>query len=779
MTAPSNGGVDGGRGFDFGLLPSELFTNVAVFKTGRARDAEGGLAGLIQLDTPEPLSTKGLNIAVSAQGDHSELAGETGSRTAFLINNNIDDVFGISAGLVYTSQQYQANQTGGFAIRPLSAILTSDAAANATPEQLAAKITNIQHYIHDAEDRDTLSANIGMQWRISDDVEVSFTGLYSDLSAERYYTRADAPSEGNVTGFSDLVVQDGLVRSATLSGVQQRLGVYDSSSEEELTILTTAVEWTPNENWKIVPFIGYSKRDVERVGNLFSFRRADLSTGEFVNADVNYTYRGDFVDWNTSGTDFSARPEEFLINVFLIRPTTDKDEDFTTKLDFVRSFDDGALSSINFGARYSDRELGRTGADLLVLADTDDRRTIPSLADAFVVLDNFQIDGAPSNVPSSILSVDPVRAVSIFAPNGFNGAPIDGVRFQNRPNVLASRSFDLKEQTVNAYVEFNFELDEFTFNAGLRYLRTEQIAGGFSITNDVPSPISIGNDYKELLPSFSGRYNITDDIVLRGAYSRSLTRAALGNLAPTEIVNGVDEGGGTGTQGNPNLMPFTADNLDFGLDYYFGDGGYVSANIFYKDIKDIIDTESFTEVRTFGRQKDDVLVTAPIVFTRPSNGATATIEGLELSGQLPFSEFSGGLLGNAGIIANYTFTNSDADFGTKGDARSSGLPGLSENSLNLVAYYDDGVFDTRLSYAWRSDYLEAFSGTYGIPRFEKSRGQLDFSASYQVIDNLSLQFQVLNLTNEQRVQTTTAEFRAPNNVRQLDRRYLFGARYTF
>jgi len=30
MTAPSNGSVGGGRGFDFGLLPSELFTNAAV-----------------------------------------------------------------------------------------------------------------------------------------------------------------------------------------------------------------------------------------------------------------------------------------------------------------------------------------------------------------------------------------------------------------------------------------------------------------------------------------------------------------------------------------------------------------------------------------------------------------------------------------------------------------------------------------------------------------------------------------------------------------------------
>jgi len=104
MTAPSNGSVGGGRGFDFGLLPSELFTNAAVYKTGRARDAEGGLAGLIQLETPNSLSNDGLDVVLSAQGDYSENAGDIGSRAALLITNNTDDVFGFSASFVRTEQ---------------------------------------------------------------------------------------------------------------------------------------------------------------------------------------------------------------------------------------------------------------------------------------------------------------------------------------------------------------------------------------------------------------------------------------------------------------------------------------------------------------------------------------------------------------------------------------------------------------------------------------------------------------------------------------------------
>jgi len=132
-----------------------------------------------------------------------------------------------------------------------------------------------------------------------------------------------------------------------------------------------------------------------------------------------------------------------------------------------------------------------------------------------------------------------------------------------------------------------------------------------------------------------------------------------------------------------------------------------------------------------------------------------------------------------GNFANYTYAKSAADFSNEGDVRSSGLPGLSEDSFNIAAYYDDGKFEARVAYAWRSDYLEAFSVAFGIPRFEEARGQLDVSASYAVTENLTLQLQALNLTDEQRVQTTSAQFRAPNSVRELDQRFIFGARCTF
>jgi iron complex outermembrane receptor protein len=207
-----------------------------------------------------------------------------------------------------------------------------------------------------------------------------------------------------------------------------------------------------------------------------------------------------------------------------------------------------------------------------------------------------------------------------------------------------------------------------------------------------------------------------------------------------------------------------------GLEWYFDDEALLSANLFYKDIGGLIDTTSFTEVRSFPRQADGILVEGPIVFTSFENGVSAEIKGLELGYQQPIGE-------NFGVILNYTFADSSADFGADGDVRSTGLPGLSRSSYNASVYFDNGQLDARLSYAWRERYLAAFTDDFGVPRFTDDFGQLDFSANYAVSENLQLQLQVLNLTNKQVINQSTAQY-VPYGVNDLDRRVLFGARYS-
>ena len=84
----------------------------------------------------------------------------------------------------------------------------------------------------------------------------------------------------------------------------------------------------------------------------------------------------------------------------------------------------------------------------------------------------------------------------------------------------------------------------------------------------------------------------------------------------------------------------------------------------------------------------------------------------------------------------------------------------------------------RLSYAWRERYLAQFSDDFGVPRFIDDFGQLDLSANYRVNDDLQFQMQILNLTNEQMINQATSRY-LPYGVSELDRRILFGVRYSF
>jgi TonB-dependent receptor len=750
------GTSSGERGFNFELLASELFSNVEIAKSPNASQVEGGMAGTVSLETPKPLSYDGLKATVSAQGNYSELTGDTDPRGSFLFSNNFDDVFGIAFSLALSETSFRSDTAESGSWRPGSSYGRGDSDA---------LIPNGTRYYNFLENRDTLGSTLTIQYRPTDDIELTVDGIYASLDSERLANRNDMPIE-NPGPVLSLTEQNGVATSGSFTGVQQRVGTNFIATDEEYSQISAKVEWTPDDNWVVTPYIGYSKRTADRQFDLYSFRLAD--DAGFDPGTVSFDVRGDFVDFTSTTTDFTTNPEDFLFNVFILRPSVDEDQELSTKIDFERFFDADGLSSIEFGFRYADREKTKVQIQDRLQRNVDDLRVVPSLASVSMLLP-FGVSGA--NTPSLQLAADPSKIREIYYPSGnaVNGTFI-------RPLPALGDAWGIEEKTFNAYVQANFEYDQVQFNVGLRLVDTEQVSNGTAIVNrftptETFLPVSSSNSYTKYLPSFNLKYDYSDELVVRSTYSTTLTRPNLPSLAPSEIVNGIDEGGGTGSRGNPNLEPFTADNFDLGLEWYFDDEALLSANLFYKDIGGLIDTTSFTEVRSFPRQADGILVEGPIVFTSFENGVSAEIKGLELGYQQPIGE-------NFGVILNYTFADSSADFGAEGDVRSTGLPGLSRSSYNASVYFDNGKLDARFSYAWRERYLAAFTDDFGVPRFTDDFGQLDFSANYAVNDAIQLQLQVLNITNEQVINQSTAQY-VPYGVNDLDRRVLFGARYSF
>ncbi|MCC5980793.1 MAG: TonB-dependent receptor, partial [Oceanicaulis sp.] len=111
--------------------------------------------------------------------------------------------------------------------------------------------------------------------------------------------------------------------------------------------------------------------------------------------------------------------------------------------------------------------------------------------------------------------------------------------------------------------------------------------------------------------------------------------------------------------------------------------------------------------------------------------------------------FLPGLLGNTGIFANLTVTDSEMDIGrTVGGRSAFPLQGQSDTVYNVSLFYETDRFNARLSYNDRSDYLDSVS-TSG-PDFDiywEGRSQLDFTAAYEFTDSFELFFEAKNLTN--------------------------------
>ena len=86
-----------------------------------------------------------------------------------------------------------------------------------------------------------------------------------------------------------------------------------------------------------------------------------------------------------------------------------------------------------------------------------------------------------------------------------------------------------------------------------------------------------------------------------------------------------------------------------------------------------------------------------------------------------------------GILANYTYVDSTADYNFSGTTVTERLLGLSNGQYNATLYYDDSKFNARFSLAYRSDYLIDGPNRAGnLWEYVESETRLDFASGYNV-----------------------------------------------
>jgi TonB-dependent receptor len=288
--------------------------------------------------------------------------------------------------------------------------------------------------------------------------------------------------------------------------------------------------------------------------------------------------------------------------------------------------------------------------------------------------------------------------------------------------------------------------------------------------------VSQTNKYNDFLPSLSFRLNLTDDVVVRLAASKTLTRPPLGALSPRLVIGTTRPGNLQASSGNPDLKPFKSKNLDLSAEWYYQDNGFVTVGLFYKDVENFL--VNTVENRALPIADSDNLFASDPVFevSLLDNLESATVKGVEMGFQHTF-DWLPGLWNGFGLGANATLVDSGAELNVDDVSQTFALEGLGD-SYNVVGFYSQGPLEVRVAWNRRERFLRTAVGFGGEPTFVQPYQQIDARASYAITDHFSVFAEGVNLGNE--IQERVGRY--DNQILLLEetgRRYTIGVRAEF
>jgi TonB-dependent receptor len=783
------GGSDG-RALGFEDVPSELLAGVDVYKDPSAKEIEGGIGGLVNLRTRMPFDEKGFVFATTVGANYYDLANDARFNGSALVsktwqNTGIGD-FGILVDLSYFDGTFRRDQVSIEPYVPVTDVPGHEGDTLSVPDGAGTGVTFGY--------RKRTGYYAALQWDPASNVH--FYGTYFRSQYDLYTPNYSSfVTRGTSTEFLSYLTpnnnfsfdNNGNFISGGYNGfvpsysqppyVDTALSVQDNTQTTFGKTVTAdyagGVKWEPAHNLHVDLDLQYVRATaINRSYTLF---------GQKDTAGYNIDLDGN-ADGLPSVTFVSPPGGASVDDLSAYRFTAEMDhiEDSIAtqkagRLDLEWDFDNGFLSSIQGGIRYTDRSAINRSTPYNWTAAT---ATGP--------------DGQPLTLADPIsLGIPNPYANDLFGGEGSDivgAVPFASVALLNDPagtfEAIGGRSLidfgpqDIntqREKTYTGYAIAYFQFDpglKIDGNIGVRVVKTQNDAIGStrltyrdSLAADstqitVDQPFSASQDYTKVLPSLNLRAHLTNRLQLRGAVSEGMSRPPFADLRAirqlslnyTATTNPDGSAGpfvftgATGSGGNPDLKPLTTDQADLALEWNISRSSFLYGTAFYKKLKNFETTRVYDidyAVPGQGMQ--------PFSYTALVNGTKGTIKGFELGGNT-FFDFLPGPLAGFGVQANLTYVDSNApgDSGTlaNGDPVPTELQGLSKWSYNLVGIYEKYGFSARLAYNWRSHFLQtiASNGTGAVPIYNRAYGQLDASISYDFTPKVSISIDATNLT---------------------------------
>jgi TonB-dependent receptor len=268
------------------------------------------------------------------------------------------------------------------------------------------------------------------------------------------------------------------------------------------------------------------------------------------------------------------------------------------------------------------------------------------------------------------------------------------------------------------------------------------------------------NNYLDVLPSLNFRYQASDNLIWRLAYTTGIARPKYFDLVPYFNVLTSDQ---ELSAGNPSLKPIRSNNVDIMFEKYFKSIGIVSGGIFYKHLNNFFYTY---RDETYNRQEfatdfptianNPILATDNWQFLQRRNGSSVNVFGYEIAFQRQL-DFLPGFWKGFGIYTNYTYTTSKAKgiFDGSGDLirENVTLPGTAPHMFNGSLSYENKKLVLRLSANFTSSYVDdsddaGYNADPFFDRYYDKQFFLDFNGSYAFTRKLRIFSEINNITNQ-------------------------------
>jgi len=733
ISSPANDGIfttsgTETRAVDLSTIPSDMISSIEVIKALTPdRDADS-FGGLVNMTTRSAFDLPGRSINGKFEYRYNSLRKDDGYGLSLSYSDvvNAARTLGVTATLAASDEKYGQNDYEiAYFDKAIAPVNTIPGITNQAISEFDQRFRRIA--------KESLGGNLNFDYKLGDASQVyaKFFHNGSETDAARWRLRQ--------RGFAALAATSTDLRA---TGAEARITRrLDRTSSERTNDRLAVGGKTKLADGALAYELSYGLAELDARARRYQFETASAALRrniDWVTDRTDPMYPKVTFTNRATGENSLFRTQDMALNQVRFHRVKGNDEDLVAKLDydFARKVGDVPVQW-KVGGKFRGKDRKLDGA----IDDFAPTGTVPTQASFGAEFEPRGLFEGRVGTLGPYPSLDGVFSAVAANPGGFVFVPGDEI------TLLAISRYTAKEDISSVYGMGTAQFGKLQVVGGLRYERTQI---DYTYRPAPATTASGGSSYGNAFPSLLLNYRVTPNLVLRGAWTNTLSRPDYGDLIPYEssldpegLLN-LDSGALTRVyKGNPNLKAQKSMNFDTSLEWYFQPTGMLSVAVFHKDIKDFIYKGVSREARP------------PIVVAlyQNLNGADQDITGTELTWAQALPMLPGPLSG-LGFSVNATFIRGESVFptfnvttGATGTRTESFVPSQPKRVYNAQVYWEKYGFTARVAMNYIDEFVREVGGLTGAVT-NNDATRWDAQLSYRVSRHFTVFVEGKNLTKE-------------------------------